>query len=240
MIDDEEKAKFLEKEDMALKANIEELKMAQFKHFTHKIESFYDDARAKLESLYQQYLNKDIDFETAKKQVLLIEFEYERLKREITESDTGEGVLITRQYLFSELEREIAFYKEKLQADTWAGQEKPEVIPDNGGIGGSGDQAADQSAPLSERTEEITPEIPDLIQDLVKNSGLVETKRDATGRFKPNQGMKDSAIIEWIVDYSGYQKELTAEIYSKYIYTTNKQKTIEDYMSRARRKSQSL
>jgi hypothetical protein len=66
---------------------------------------------------------------------------------------------------------------------------------------------------------------------------MLEIKRDATGRFKPNGGMKDLAIIRWIYDYSGYANELTAEVYIKFIYTTSKQSTIEDYMRRARKKA---
>jgi hypothetical protein len=236
MTDDEEMPEFLEREDRALNARIEELKTVQYKHFAYKVESFFDEAREMLDSLYQQYLNRDIGFEAAKKQVVLVEYEYEKLKLEIAESDMGEGVLITRIYLFDTLEKEIAFYKEKLRTDIWAGQEEPAEKTGNEGAENTDNNTAAQSAPPAGKIEEIIPEIPDVIQDLVKNSGLVETRRDATGRFKPNQGLKDSAIIGWIVDCSGYQSELTAEVYSKYIYTTNKQKTIEDYIGRARKK----
>jgi hypothetical protein len=104
MTDEEEKAQFFEKMDRKMKADLEELKLNQYKYYSRQIDIFYDEAREVLDGLYQQYLNREIDFETAKKDVLLIGYEYEKLKNEIIESDTGEGVLITRQYLFEELE----------------------------------------------------------------------------------------------------------------------------------------
>jgi hypothetical protein len=63
---------------------------------------------------------------------------------------------------------------------------------------------------------------------------MVEAERDPKGRFHPKGTFKDTAIIGWIVDNSGYEKELSADIYAQYIYTRCAQSTLEKYISTAR------
>ncbi|AEF85678.1 hypothetical protein TREPR_2259 [Treponema primitia ZAS-2] len=220
MTDEEEKPRLFTRNDQEFQADMQDALYCQNKYFSNQIDVFYFKSRDSLDKLYKEYLNKEIDLEAAQKKFQLVEYEYEKLINEI-EYASEEGLLITHCAMIEIILKDFVFYRNKLQLDMKRKDSKT------------------TAAPLDKEVEEIKPEIPCVIQDLIQNSSLVETKPDTIGRFKPNHGVNDIAITQWIYDYSGYKNELTADVYAQYIYTTVKLSTIEKYMSDARRKSES-
>lgn len=224
MTDEEEQPLLFARNDLEFQADMHDALYRQNQYFSNQIDIFYLKSRNSLDMLYKEYLNKEIDLETAQNKFQLVEYEYEKLINEI-EYAGEEGLLITHSAMIEIFLKDVAFYRDKLQLDI-----KDKDV----------DQHPEATAtPSGKKTEEIPVGLPCIIQDLIENSGLLETKRDATGRFKPNRGINDIVITQWIYDYSGYKNELTADVYAQYIYTTVKISTLEKYMTNARRKSES-
>jgi hypothetical protein len=224
MTDEEEQPLLFARNDLEFQADMHDALYRQNQYFSNQIDIFYLKSRNSLDMLYKEYLNKKIDLETAQNKFQLVEYEYEKLINEI-EYAGEEGLLITHSAMIEIFLKDVAFYRDKLQLDI-----KDKDV----------DQHPEATAtPSGKKTEEIPVGLPCIIQDLIENSGLLETKRDATGRFKPNRGINDIVITQWIYDYSGYKNELTADVYAQYIYTTVKISTLEKYMTNARRKSES-
>jgi hypothetical protein len=72
--------------------------------------------------------------------------------------------------------------------------------------------------------------LPPVIQDVL-NEGLLEDT-PANGKYLKKGDKKDSRIIEWIFNYSGYSDSLTTALYMQYIITSCKATTIQDYIKR--------
>jgi hypothetical protein len=84
--------------------------------------------------------------------------------------------------------------------------------------------AADAQAPEEE--------LPVLISVLLKE-GLLENT-PVNGKYLKMGNKKDTDIIKWIFDYSGYGDSLTDELYMQYVKTGCKATTISDYITRLR------
>jgi hypothetical protein len=88
---------------------------------------------------------------------------------------------------------------------------------------------------LSQNTDTVDKKeavIPEVIREL-ERVGFIE--QTSNGKFILIGGKSDKKIIEWVFDYStGYGDELTADIYKKYIVTTNSPATIDRYISEYR------
>jgi hypothetical protein len=66
------------------------------------------------------------------------------------------------------------------------------------------------------------------------DEGLLDTSL-VNGKHLKKGDKKDSGIIEWIFDYSGYGASLSAALYMQYIHTENKSTTIQDYITRKKK-----
>jgi hypothetical protein len=200
---------------------------------THLIE-LSETARSDLEIIYKDYLTNKIDLETAQKKVLLIEHDFELLLRGYIEPEPDTIFQIQgKQFIDAIIDgtrEKIDFHKRKLHIDESAGYKVIAVESNNG----SDAIVAEQATPSIVKTEEIPTEIPAVIVDLIKKSGMVEAERDLKGRFHLIGTYKDTDTIGWIVEYSKYEKNLSAVIYSQYIYTKCQQSTLEKYISNAR------
>lgn len=73
--------------------------------------------------------------------------------------------------------------------------------------------------------------LPPVIQAIL-NEGLLNNT-PTNGKYTKRGGNKDTNIIKWAVDYSGYEDTLTADLYMQYIYTNVLPQTIGQYISRA-------
>jgi hypothetical protein len=71
--------------------------------------------------------------------------------------------------------------------------------------------------------------LPPAIQSVLRG-GLLETT-PTNGKYAKRAGTKDKYIIKWIVDHSGYEDTLTADLYIQYIHTDLKPQTIGQYIS---------
>jgi hypothetical protein len=69
------------------------------------------------------------------------------------------------------------------------------------------------------------------------DASLLKNERDKDGKYLREKGYKDRAIIKWTFDNSGYQDEITPQIYYDYVATTCKQSTIERYFSDAKQEA---
>jgi hypothetical protein len=72
--------------------------------------------------------------------------------------------------------------------------------------------------------------LPPVIQ-AVLSEGLLDTP-PVNGKYLKKGDKKDTDIIEWIFDLSGYGDSLTTELYMQYIQTHCKTTTIQDYITR--------
>jgi hypothetical protein len=91
------------------------------------------------------------------------------------------------------------------------------------------EKALSQNTDTVEKKDAIIPEV---IREL-ERTGFIE--QTSNGKFILIGGKSDKKIIEWVFDYStGYGDELTADIYKKYIVTTNLPATIDRYISEYR------
>ena len=73
--------------------------------------------------------------------------------------------------------------------------------------------------------------LPPVIQD-VMNEGLLNDD-PVNGKYAKRAGKKDTDIVKWIIDYSGYADSLTTDLYLQYIQTNNLPQTIGQYISRS-------
>ncbi|GHV26213.1 hypothetical protein AGMMS4952_05780 [Spirochaetia bacterium] len=208
------------------------------KPFIIKLIAMNESSKTELATTYRDYLNNNTKLRTAQKHVSLVEYNFEQLLREYKEPESKELSQTQIKHYISHItagiKDAIDFHKGKLEMqeyyDAKGNSGKTTIKSAN-----SNAAASDSAIPSGKETEEITPEMPCVIQDLLQNSGLLETKRDATGRFKPHNGINDKALIHWIYDNSSFCDELTANVYAEYIYTVVKQATLEDYMRLSRR-----
>jgi hypothetical protein len=74
--------------------------------------------------------------------------------------------------------------------------------------------------------------LPPVIQ-AVLDEGLLDTP-PVNGRYLKKGDKKDTNIIEWIFNFSGYGDSLTAELYMQHIQTRCKPTTIQDYITRSK------
>ena len=74
---------------------------------------------------------------------------------------------------------------------------------------------------------------PPAIQSMLV-AGMLKDVKNEDGKYFVNNGHNDKSIIAWIFNYSGYDDEITSEIYYKHVYTDNKASTIDRYFSEAR------
>jgi hypothetical protein len=65
-------------------------------------------------------------------------------------------------------------------------------------------------------------------------AGLLDEKNFIGGKHQKKAGKTDPDLIKWIFDYSGYEDDLTADLYKQYIHTVCLPQTIGQYISRAR------
>jgi hypothetical protein len=79
---------------------------------------------------------------------------------------------------------------------------------------------------------ESANEPPPAIQAMI--GVVLKKEKDENEKYLPEDGQKDRQIIKWIFDNSGYQDEITPEIYYKYVSTKCKQGSIERYFSEAK------
>jgi hypothetical protein len=86
--------------------------------------------------------------------------------------------------------------------------------------------------PQAPSERKAAKEPPPVIQ-AVLDEGLLDTP--VNGKYPKKGDKKDTEIIEWIFDYSGYGDSLTTELYMQYIQTKCKSTTIQDYITRKRR-----
>jgi hypothetical protein len=95
-------------------------------------------------------------------------------------------------------------------------------------IEGIPESSPPESAPNTQVPERKVT-LPPVIQ-AVLNEGLLDTP--VNGKYPKKGDKKDTEIIEWIFDYSGYGDSLTTELYMQYIQTHCKSTTIQDYITR--------
>jgi hypothetical protein len=96
------------------------------------------------------------------------------------------------------------------------------------------DNAPPQTAPDTQAPERKTDaKLPPVIQ-AVLGEGFLDTPL-VNGKYLKKGDNKDTQIIEWIFDYSGYGDSLTAELYMQYIQTNCKATTIQDYITRKKK-----
>jgi len=72
--------------------------------------------------------------------------------------------------------------------------------------------------------------LPPVIQAIL-NEGLLNNT-PINGKYTKTSGKKDMDIIKWVVDYSGYEDALSADLYLQYINTNVLPQTIGQYISR--------
>jgi len=72
--------------------------------------------------------------------------------------------------------------------------------------------------------------LPPVIQAILNEGLLNDTP--INGKYIKRSGKKDTDIIKWVVDFSGYEKSLSADLYLQYIYTDVLPQTIGQYISR--------
>jgi hypothetical protein len=65
----------------------------------------------------------------------------------------------------------------------------------------------------------------------------LERAPGANGKYKKMGNKKDTEIIRWIFMYSGYLDSLTSSLYVEWIETNIMEKSIQDYISRAKSES---
>ena len=88
-------------------------------------------------------------------------------------------------------------------------------------------------------SQEKTPsDLPPIIQR-AKAEGLLQ-EAVVNGKCIKREGKKDADIIEWMVDYSGYEDTLTADLYIQFIQTNVKPQSICQYISRSFREAKNL
>jgi hypothetical protein len=75
-------------------------------------------------------------------------------------------------------------------------------------------------------------DLPPVIQAVLSEGLLEDTP--VNGKYSKKGDKKDTDIVEWIFDYSGYGDSLTTELYMQYIQTHCKPTTIQDYITRNR------
>jgi hypothetical protein len=78
--------------------------------------------------------------------------------------------------------------------------------------------------------ENNTP-LPPIIQRVLSEGLLKDTP--VNNKYIKRDGVKDTKIIKWMIDYSGYEDTLTPELYMQYIQTNVLPQTIGQYISRA-------
>jgi hypothetical protein len=70
---------------------------------------------------------------------------------------------------------------------------------------------------------------PEAIQRLI-DAGQIEAKAETNGKHK-KIGKTDRALIEWIFDHSGYERDFSPLFYMRHIDTDCQQNTIQKYFS---------
>jgi hypothetical protein len=202
------------------------------KPFKTRFIEMNETAKPELEKIYKSYLDNSFTLSSAQNKVLRIEYDFEVLVREYKQTEPEPSVdMQDKQFtndIIDRIRENIDFHKRKLhmhengKAPAAKGKKDSDTTP------------GDQDGSSIVKTEEIPIETPAVIVDLIKKSGMVEAERDVKGRFHPKGTYKDTDIIGWIVEYSKHEKNLTAAIYSQYIYTKVQQSTLEKYISTAR------
>jgi hypothetical protein len=74
---------------------------------------------------------------------------------------------------------------------------------------------------------------PPVIKSMIDAGVLAKTK-NMEGEYPLSKGYKDRKAIEWIFNYSGYEDEITPQLYYKFVSTKCLQSTIERYFSDAK------
>jgi hypothetical protein len=206
------------------------------KPYIIKLIEMSEASKIELTTIYSDYLNNKTKLRTAQKQVFLVEYNFEQLLPEYEEPKSNVLSQVQIQYYMSGITAGIRdaidLHKRKLDIQEIY-DAKNKQTESNKNIAAK--NTAHTVTP-SIQTEEVTTQIPDVIMELIKGSGMVEAERDVKGRFHPKGNWKDNTIIEWIVDNSPCEKELSASIYCQYIYTKCQQTTLEKYISSARKK----
>jgi hypothetical protein len=73
--------------------------------------------------------------------------------------------------------------------------------------------------------------LPPVIRAIL-DEGLLDDTPERNSKYRKKGDKKDGDIIKWIFDYSGYEDDLTVELYMQYIQTACKPTTISDYIRR--------
>jgi hypothetical protein len=90
-------------------------------------------------------------------------------------------------------------------------------------------EITDQLLQDAEKQDTCLPVIQSMIE-----AGMLKREKNKDGKYEPNDGHNDKSIIKWIFNYSGYEDEITSEIYYQYVATNNKASTIDRYFSDTR------
>ncbi len=91
-----------------------------------------------------------------------------------------------------------------------------------------------EKSPQQELGGKAPETIPPIIQAVLNEGKFLESTPNKNDKYDKKAKIKDKEIIEWIIDYSGYHDVLSTEIYCEHIQETVKQKTIDDYITRAK------
>ena len=90
--------------------------------------------------------------------------------------------------------------------------------------------------PQSAQPQEIRKELHPIIKRLLDEE-LLEATPNPNGKYKKKGNKKDTEIVRWIVNYSGYEDIFTSSFYMEYVETNTLEKSIQDYIGRAKGES---
>jgi hypothetical protein len=90
---------------------------------------------------------------------------------------------------------------------------------------------------LLENAELKPDDIPPPVIKSMIEAKILEAVKDRDGKYPLNKGKTDRKAITWIFNDSGYDDEITSQIYYDFVSTKCKQSTIERYFSDAKNAS---
>jgi len=75
---------------------------------------------------------------------------------------------------------------------------------------------------------EKTDTCPPVIKSMI-DAGVLKDIKNENEKYIKNDGYNDKKAIQWIINYSGYEDEITSEVYYKYVATKIKASSIDRY-----------
>ena len=177
----------------------------------------YQQCREELRGVYDTYISGALPKRNA---LLLLQSKYHRLIEEIDEIRKRGGFILVDDVPeeFLEITFGITTYYKTMKSYI---DSDDEIKTD--------DKHMEGGKALSDRNSILPP----VIQELLKNGLLNENP--VNGKYAKKDEKKDKDVIKWVFDnYPIYEDDLTAELFTKYIMTSNKPQTIGVYISTLR------